>query len=61
MHIGGESLMEYLKKEDVVNALVRLKDAREQKKNCSKQTATEYAIFGYILKVIDTLKTYEKD
>lgn len=53
--------MKYVKKDDIMNALLNLKQAREKKKNCSKQSAMEYAIFDYVIKVVDTLETYEKD
>ena len=52
--------MKYIKKEEIVTVLTRLKDAREAKRNCSKQSATEYAIYDYVLKVIDTLETVER-
>lgn len=53
--------MTYIKKDDVINAFQKLKDAREKRKNCNKQVATEYAIFDYVIKVVETLETYEKD
>jgi len=53
--------MEYISKKDLVDVLEKFKKAREAKKNCSKQSATEYAMFDYVLKIIDTLKTVEKD
>lgn len=49
--------MEYIKKQDLVEMLEKFKAAREKKRNCSKQSATEYAIFDYILKLVDTLET----
>lgn len=49
--------MEYIKKQDIVELLERFKAAREKKKNCSKQSATEYAIFDYVLKLVETLDT----
>lgn len=49
--------MEYIKKQDIVELLERFKAARESKKNCSKQSATEYAIFDYVLKLVETLDT----
>lgn len=54
-------IMKYIKKEEIVTLLTRLRDAREAKRNCSKQSATEYAIYDYVLKVIDTLPTVERD
>ena len=54
-----ETIMEYIKKEDLVNLLEKFKKARESKRNCSKQSATEYAIFDYVLKLVDTLQTHE--
>ena len=54
-------IMKYIKKEEIVTLLTRLRDAREAKRNCSKQSATEYAIYDYVLKVIDTLETFERD
>lgn len=59
MHERGN--MKYIKKEDVITLLTKLRDAREQKRNCSKQSATEYAIYDYVLKVVDTIPTVEKD
>lgn len=54
-------IMKYIKKEEIVTLLTRLRDAREAKRNCSKQSATEYAIYDYVLKVVDTLPTVERD
>ena len=51
--------MEYIKKEDLVNLLGKFKDSRESKRNCSKQSATEYAIFDYVLKLVDTLEVHK--
>lgn len=51
--------MEYIKKEDLVNLLEKFKKARESKRNCSKQSATEYAIFDYVLKLVDTLEVHK--
>ena len=53
--------MEYLSKKEVIETLDKFRKAREAKRNCSKQSATEYAIFDYVIKIIDTLKTYQKD
>ena len=41
--------------------LEKFKKAREAKKNCSKNTAMEYAVFDYVIKVVDTLETVERD
>mgnify|MGYP006873026361 CR=1 FL=1 len=49
--------MKYIKKEDLMKTLQSFKDAREQKKNCNKTTAVEYAIFDYIIRIVDTLPT----
>ena len=54
-------IMKYIRKEEIVTLLTRLRDAREAKRNCSKQSATEYAIYDYVLKVVDTLETVERD
>lgn len=53
--------MKYIKKQDIVAILTKLRDAREKKRNCSKQSATEYSIYDYVLKIVDTLETVEKD
>lgn len=53
--------MKYILKQDLVNVLTKLRDAREKKRNCSKQSATEYSIYDYVLKIVDTLETVEKD
>lgn len=49
--------MEYIKKKDIVDTLEKFKETRKNKMNCSKQSATEYAMFDYILRIIDTLET----
>ena len=54
-----ETIMEYIKKEDLVNLLEKFKKARESKRNCSKQSASEYAIFDYVLKLVETLEVHE--
>lgn len=53
--------MEYIRKSDIVKVLTAFKDAREGKKNCSKQTAMEYAIYDYVLKIVDTLEVKVED
>lgn len=53
--------MQYIKKTDIIETLEKFKKARENKRNCSKQSATEYAMFDYILKIIDTLPVHETD
>lgn len=49
--------MKYIKKEDLLTTLEKFKQARESKKNCNKTTATEYAIFDYVIKIVDTMPT----
>lgn len=49
--------MEYIEKAKLMETLEKFKQAREAKKNCSKNTAMEYSIFEYIIKVVDTIPT----
>lgn len=42
-----------------MTTLEKFKQAREAKRNCNKTTATEYAIFDYVLKVVDTIPVYK--
>lgn len=53
--------MTYIKKQDIIDTLERFKKARESKKNCSAKSATEYAMFDYVLRIIETLPTHEVD
>ena len=59
MHVGEE--MEYISKKVLMETLEKFKKAREAKKNCSKNTAMEYAVFDYVIKVVDTIETVERD
>lgn len=47
--------MEYIEKEKLTEAIQKLLDARERGKNCSKQSATEYAAFKMCLTIINKM------
>lgn len=52
--------MEYLKKNEIVEVLQKLIDARKGK-NCSRQTIVEARAFEYALAIIEKAKVYEFD
>lgn len=49
--------MEYISKKVLMETLEKFKKAREAKRNCSKNSAMEYAVFEYVIKVVDTIPT----
>lgn len=52
--------MEYIKKEEIVNVLTKMIEAREKKRNCARQTAIEYETLKYILRIVDQMETVDK-
>lgn len=52
--------MEYIRKEEVVNVLQKLIDARKNK-NCSRQSIIERKAFEYAMAIINKAKVYETD
>lgn len=50
--------MEYIRKDDIENAIQKFIDARKNK-NCSKQTIIERVAFEYVLQVVKKLNVYD--
>lgn len=49
--------MEYIKKDDIMEKFTALRDARKAKMNCNRQSAIEYQVFNYVVKILESMKT----
>lgn len=58
MSVYSEGEMKYIKKEEIIETLQRMIDARKNK-NCSRQTIIERKAFEYALAVVEKLEEHE--
>lgn len=50
-------IMEYIKKDELVQVLTKMIEARAKKKNCSRQVMSEYETLRYILRIVEQMET----